>query len=529
MMRIAIAKPTLQSSVTVLTGCAILTIWILFRFSTKSINFDLVGQQLLARQWLDGDMGGSLVGPTNYILKMAFIYVPAELLDLDPKLFLFFSAVLVDIMTFIGMYLLLKRILQHFSIETGTIFAGSMVWLATIAGSVFWVQFTNSRNLEIVAGVLLLYLGLVLYKNFSVHYSILFLVLAGLTYFSDPLQLFVTSAVLMAYVSLNSLLIEKEKRKEPLIIVTLVAGGYILSRLLAISVQNLTGVELIGVNTLSHLPMVASNLPLAIMETGKNILRLVAGTNEMGTWRQLLNIVFVGCFTTFSVTAFIKNKLYRKHQSLTLFTALMLVVPVAVYIASGQPLFTSDDTSRYLIMLAPALILLFSLGGTMVVSSRVKQVLATIIVLVLFANTMSLLGGLSMQEKGDVLRSAHIESRYQYVKEAGYDYGYASMDTAIPGMYLFGRKDTGVLLPLACESGMLRKSILFYDKNVFTSNEKQVGAAPIVLDGEAISNYPSICSAESITAQLGTPLRVDKNEDNIVLFYSAEQLQALHF
>lgn len=527
MMRIA--RPTLRSGAPLLIGCVILTVWILFRFSTKSVNFDLVGQQLLARQWLDGNMEGSVVGPTNYMLKMVFLYMPAELLSLDQKVFLIASTVLVNAVTFVGIYLLLKRILHYFSIEAGNIFTLSMLWFATIAGSVFWVQFTNSRNLEIVAGLLLLYIGLVLYKNSSLRYVLLFLLLAGLTYFSDPLQLFVTSGGLVAYVGLNSLLIEKEKRKEPFVIVALVAGGYILSRLLVVVVQNLTGVELIGVNTLSHMLMVASNLPVTIVETAKNILRLVAGTNEMGAWRQLFNIMFVGCLMLFSIATLIKNKIYLKHPSFVLFSGLMVAVPVAVYMASGQPLFTSDDTSRYLIMLAPALILLFSLGDTKYTSLRVKQVVATTIILTIFVNSVSLFGALFTQEKGNLLRSTYIESRYHYLKEANYDYGYASMDAAIPAMYLLGKSGTGVLLPLACEGGLLRKSILFYDKNVFLRNEKQTGIVPIILDGDAIRNYPASCSVESIQAQFGTPLRLDKSADNTVLLYSAEQLQALHF
>lgn len=509
-------------------GSAMLIAWVLFRFSTKAVNFDLVGQQLLSRQWLGGNVEGTTIGPTNYILKMLFLYMPGELLGIDPKVFLITSTIIVNIITFIGMYVVLRRIVNYFFVETGNMFNIAMLWLVAVAGSVFWVQFTNSRNIELLAGLLLLYVGLLLYRKVSFLYGVFFLVLAGLTFFSDPLQLFVTSSVLVLYVFMNSFLFEKEKRREPFIILLLVIGGCVLSRLCVIVVQNVAGVEFIRMDTLSQSLAVVHSIPVVILETAKNIARLVAGTNEMGVWRQVVNLLLISFLSVLALFSLMKNKVYVKHQSLTLFTALMLVVPIAVYMASGQALF-QGDTSRYLIVLAPALIILFSLADIKNVSAYAKKGVVIAVLPLLIANVGSLFYVAFQTGAEDVLHTTHLEQRYAYLDQKSYGYGYASMDTAIPSMYLLGKSSNRVLLPLSCEGTVLRKSTLFFDKNVFTQSEKQEGAVPIILDGNAISNYPNNCTVESIQTQLGGPLAIDKSGDNVVLLYDSHRLKGLRF
>ncbi len=516
-----------QNGAVLLIGSATLIAWVLFGFATKSINFDLVGQQLLARQWLEGNAGGSLVGPTNYIVKIFFVYMPAELLAVDQKIFLLFSAILINILTFVGMFVVLRQILGYFSVKASDTFALSMLWLTTVAGSVFWVQFTNSRNLEVLAGLCLLYVGLLLYKELSFRLAIIFLLLAGVTYFSDPLQLFVTTTVLLLYVSLHSFLFEKEKYKTSLAILLLVVGGYALSRLLVLLVHQITGVELLATNIALQGLLSANAIPVTIIETSKNILRLIAGTNEMGVWRQIMNIVFVSFMAGLSAFLLIKNKTYKKQYSLVLFLTLMLLMPIAVYMASGQALFR-EDTSRYLIMLAPALMLLFSCIDTKSAPARLKRAVVAVALPVLLLGIGSLFYVSLRIDGGNVFRTTHLEERYAYLEREGYSYGYASMDTAIPAMYLLGRGSDRVLLPLACEGGVLRKSTLFYDKNIFSQNEQRAGIVPIILDGNAISNYPSDCTPEKIQAQFGVPLGVDVSGGNTVLIYTSKQLENLH-
>lgn len=520
-------KATARDRGTLLLGSSILTLWVLFRFSTKSINFDLIGQQLLARQWLDGNFEGSTIGPTNYIVKILFLYMPGELLGIDPKIFLIVSTVLVNIVTFIGLYSVLKKILQYFSVKAGDMFNISMLWLACVAGSVFWVQYTNSRNIELLAGLVLLYVGLLFYREMTPFRAISFFLLGGVTYFSDPLQLFVTSSILVLYVFIHGFFIEKTKRKEPCLLLGLIVAGFLLSRFLLIAANHFTSIEIISMNTLSMSLAILEDIPVVVVETAKNILRLIAGTNEMGVWRQILNITFAGLLTALSFISLVKNERYKKQQSFVLFVALLLTVPVAVYAASGQAVF-KGDTSRYMIMLAPALIMLFSTIDLTALSVRTKQLAAFVIVVVLVANSGSLAWA-TLSREGVVLSTSHLEARYLYLEEKNYHYGYASMDTSLSAMYLLGRDSGRALLPLSCDGITLRKSTLFYDKHVFTKNEQQGGRVPIILDGDAISNYPNNCTIELIKAQIGEPILVDGADGSTVLVYDSSQLKGLEF
>lgn len=515
--------------VTLLVGSATLVCWVIFRFFTKSINFDLVGQQLLARQWLEGNVEGSVIGPTNYILKILFLYMPAEMIGLDQEIFLTASAIAVNIVSFVGLYFVLKKILKYFSIEAGSFFNLSMLWLAAVAGSVFWIQFTNSRNLELLAGLLLLYVGLLLYRKMSRLAVLLFLVVASLTYFSDPLQLFITSTVLAVYVILNSFFFQKEKRKEPLVILFLIVLGYLVARVLILTTQEISGTQFIAVSARPHLQEIVTNLPTVGIETAKNTIRLLAGTNEMGVWRQGLSMLIVGIFSVLSIMTLMTNKMCLKQRSFVLFVALMLAVPVAVYVASGQPLFISD-TSRYLIVLVPALIMLFSVIDLDVLSEKTKRVSVIGLGLLLFINIGALFLVTLQQGDKDYLAVSHLEERYSYLERNSYSYGYASMDTAIPSMYLLSKDKGNVLLPLSCEEGgSLRKATLFYDKNVFMRSEKSDVAVPIIMDGNAITNHPNVCSEVDIKKQLGEPIKIESDGVNTILVYDSSQLIKLNF
>ena len=449
---------------TLLIGSIIVTLWTIFRFATKSINFDLVGQQLLSRQWLDGNLEGSVTAPTNYILKMATLYMPSDILAIDPKLFLMLSTICINIATFAGLYFILKLILKYFSVKPGAFFNVSMLWLAMVAGSVFWIQFTNSRNLELVAGLFVIYLGLLIYRKVTPLKCTAFTILAGLTYFADPMQLMVTSVILVTFILADSLFLQKDKAShgKSLLIIFLVAVGYVLSLGLVHFVKHITNVEFFTVSSLSQSLAVFSNLPTAAIETGKNILRLTAGTNEMGVWRQVLSLLLVLVLSGLAAYSLIWKKSYRKYASLTLFISIALIVPIGVYVASGQPLF-QVDTSRYVIVLAPALVLLFSVLDMHLLPSVLRQ--ATLIgacAIVTIGAGSLLLSTVNAAPKG-LLASDSIEARYLYLQENSYTYGYASMDTSIPAMYLFGKNKEEVLLPLSCDASGLRKATLFFD------------------------------------------------------------------
>lgn len=521
-------KPAILQWLTLIAGSGIVTAWTFFRFATKSINFDLVGQQLLTRQWLEGNVEGSVTAPTNYIVKMVALYLPGDMLGIDPKLFLVISTVLINIATFVGLYFILKAILRFFSVKPSVFFNLSMLWLATISGSVFWIQFTNSRNLELVAGLVLLYLGLLIYRKITVFRSVVFMLLAGLTYFADPLQLMMTSVILVAYLLIDAIILQKKKASilRTAVIIGFVGIGYILSLLAVALVAHLTNVEFFSVSSLSQSLAIFTNLQTVVIETAKNTIRLIAGTNEMGVWRQVLNIMLVAILSIGAVASVYIAR--RQHKNFIVLLGLFFIVPLGVYAASGQPVFQTD-TSRYLILLALALILLFSALDLKRLSRRMHFTLTAITVIFITVGAISLVTSTIPATSKGILSSEKIQARYQYLEQHNFSYGYASMDTAIPAQYLYGKKGMETLLPLSCNGKQLRKVTLFFDKNVFIKTEGGQALVPIILDRNSIKNHPHQCTVKVITKQLGDPLRVDRSNGDTVLIYSADSLSKLGF
>jgi hypothetical protein len=450
--------------------------------------------------------------------------MPAELINMNPKVFLITSTIIVNIVTFIGIYYFSKKILEYFSIPISTVFNLSMLWLSTVVGSVFWIQFTNSRNIEVVAGLGIIYLGLLLNRRYSIKLAICLAVLSGVTFFADPMQLYITAISLLLYTFVNCIFLDKNKKRNLVIVSISILIGYLASILLATLAKSIAHVEFFSVGSLNQSFAIFSQPKLVIVETAKNFLRLIAGTNEMGSWRQVINIGFV----LFMAFVFIKLVIEKKFsKNFILFITISLLVPIGVYIASGQPVFKTD-TSRYLIMIIPVMIVCFS--SLEIQRGILKKIVISIILAVLLLNITSLLYVTAKSQHSDLVGEYTLRNRYEYLVTNNYSYGYSSMDTAIPSMYLFGKRGN-TLLPLSCENNHLRKATLFYDKSVFVKNESvSVENVPIILDGSAISNSPSVCTIETITAQIGRPLSLSQTVNgDTVLIYRPEAFKKIPF
>ncbi len=496
-------------------GSLLVTAWTLFRLFTKSVNFDMTGQQLLARQWLDGFADGSVMAPTNYIVKMLLVYMPGEALGIDPHTLLVGSTILINVLTFAGLYMVIKKLLTYFTVPVSSMFYGGMLWLAGIAGSVFWIEFSNSRNLEIVAGLSLLYICLLFYQKATTWRAAAIVALAGITFFADPMQLYIIPAIMVGYSVIDTVL--HKKSWTPLLRITgLLAVGLVVAWCLTFTVQQLTHVTFFGVSSLQQSLAIFGQPLVVATETAKNLIRLVAGTNEMGVWRQALNIGLVGVMSGGVIFAVMKKRLPKPP---VIFVAVWIVVVVGVYITSGQPTF-QIDTSRYLILFAPAAVF----AGSLLVYNKgvLYRVAAVILWSVVLINAASLIWFTATSWRTTLPSDGPLKTRMSYVQNANFAYGYASMDTAIPGTYLFG-KHKAVLLPLSCAYGRLHRATLFYDQKVFTT--LQAGgsqAVPLILDGDAIRNQPHLCSEAAILDQLGLPTaKHNLASGDLVLIYDA--------
>lgn len=513
----------MSTIVTIFLSCTIVSIWTIFRFLSQPINFDLIGQQLLARHWLSGYTEGVLTAPTNYIFKIFVFYMPAEIFNLDPTLFLILSTLLINILTIIGIYYILYRILKKFSIDPGMYFNMMFLWISTIAGSVFWIQFSNSRNLEIVAGLGIIYLGIRCYEGKSLVSLIPFVIYLALVFFSDPMQIYVSGTILAAYIILDSLFLDRRNKKSAIKVLIVILIAFLLSLAIQLFARKFFGIVFFKVGSLNQSLDVLNNLSPAIKQTIRNILDIFSGTEEMGRWRRRLNNVFTLYLFAMTVWLYMKYKLYNHNRKLMVLIVLALVFPVAIYFASGQPLL--PGTSRYLIMLFPGLIMLIA-----TLEAVPKQSLIAIFTVVILVNSYGLIRSLAGVSNNRLEGIDVLERRYDYIVGSDFSYGYADMSTAIPAEYFFGRDSDKVIFPLDCRDNKLYKVNLFFDKGVFDKIEDRDKKTSIIVGKELIRGPLSDCGVEDIKNQLGEWSDIEELGDgDLALIYPSQVMTKLTF
>jgi hypothetical protein len=501
-------------------GSLLIGTWTVLRFLTQRTIFDLVGQQVLTQQLLHGSIAGATIGVTNYIPKMFILYAPMVLLPASPRLKLIALTVAVNIATLILIGLALEKILRIFGVRTGGALYVGLVWLAAIAGSVFWIQFTNSRNLEVAGGLFLLYGGLRYLEQPGHRRLLAIAVFSAILFFADTLQLYMTAVPLIAY----SAIICRHHRWER---VAWLAGalvmGYAGSKLFFISFAHLLSIRFThdtGATAAPSLHALLEGIVGAITATA----RLYSGGVDAGNFRRAFDGLFL-CLLAAVVGYAIWHKLLPRR--LSLLAACIIVVNLTVYIVSGQA--AHPDTERYLIMTAPAAILL--LGASQKVWQRF-QVQGTVAVCIFLVVNSLFLGKTIVQDyQLHFSQDSHLASVERYITLHPTVLPYGSMDTAIPASYLSG-SDQKAPLPLGCAGAALVKDSLFYSTAAFRRRERQsrYTSAAVVLDDAAITNIPSVCNEADIVAQLGRPQGVAKTDDgSTVLLYNNSLSSTLHY
>jgi hypothetical protein len=498
-------------------GSLIISTWTILRFLTQRTIFDLVGQQVLSQQLLHGGITGAGIGVTNYIPKMLALYAPMIMLPGSPRLKLAVVTVFINITTLVLLGLVLEKILRAFDVRVGGALYVALLWLAAIAGSVFWIQFANSRNLEVVGGVALLYMGLHYLEQPRRKGLIVVLLFSALLFFADTLQVYMTAVPLVLYGA--SLYHDKWSRIAWL--TGALAAGLIVSKLLFVFAAHLLSIHFIQDTNKVGLPS-PHTLVSGMIGALTGAARLYSGGVDAGNIRRVCNGIFL-CVLASAVIYGIWRKLYP--QRLLLFVAYILVINVAVYILSGQA--AHADTERYLIMTAPAVLLL--LGASQKVWQRFRIPGITIVSLFLLMNVVFLGKAAVQGARLDFSQDAHLASVERYVAQHPEILPYSSMDTGIPGSYLSG-SDSKAPLPLSCTSTGLVKDSLFYSQTTFQKREakRSYTLSAIILDGNTINNVPSVCDETQIEAQLGKPSTVTATDDgSIVLLYSKPISRAL--
>lgn len=492
-------------------GAGIVTLWTVLRFVTQRTIFDLVGQQVVAQQLAHGQGSGASIGVTNYMLKMILLYMPMNALPGSPRLKLILLTVVVNVATFVLIGVLLQKLLREFKIKVGPLLYVGLLWLAMVAGSVFWIQFTNSRNLEVAGGLLLILLVIRYQKKPTWRRAGILAAYGAVLFFADNLQLYMTAVPLLLYVAILAW-----RRRTSYQVVIQLAGlllaGFVGSKLLFWLFGALLHVQYLTADTGLHASL--HNL----IGVARAYRHLLVGGADAGRLREAMNTLLLTGLLGWTFWQAIRRQLPR---SLVLLVACVIVIDSIVFGVSGNA--SQNGTERYLIMTVPALLLLISATP---LPRRLHVSITAAVTLITLVN-IGALGGTLLHAWPTRFSSDDHLAVVQAYRPAG-AIVYASMDTAIPTAYLSGSY-TKAPLPLSCNNGRLQRNMLFYARQAYTTREAQSAKqVALVFDGTTITNVPNVCNESSVTAQLGQPqARTALSDGSLVLMYPPSVMQKL--
>ena len=109
---------------------------------------------------------------------------------------------LINILTFILVTIILEKIWKEFYPKVTSKFYLAILWLATLSGSIYWIELANSRNFEVAGGLLLTYWIIKLRKQINYRSLVLIAVFGAILFFADPLQLYMAALPATLFVSI---------------------------------------------------------------------------------------------------------------------------------------------------------------------------------------------------------------------------------------------------------------------------------------------------------------------------------------
>jgi|GEM_PF-1546279 len=512
-MKFKTSKSNLYDYLVIILGLAVVSEWTLFRFFIKKFNYDLVGQQVLTTQIISGFHQNSLLGTTNYIYKMIFIYGPFSLLSINPILKLEIITLAINAFTFICIILLLKKIYEHFIKISTKLDKTLLLFFSSISGSVYWIEYANSRNIEVVMGLVLLYLVISITKDWNINKVILIFVFSSILFFSDPLQIVMSLLPAMIYYLFKNIRKSNFISRKSLILYASILLGYVFSKIALLLSNKILGIKIIPLTAHDNGYGPFMSIIKGFIPGLKQFGRLYVGGHEYGFIIEALNLSLLLWSLLMVVYFAIKKKINIDLISLIL---IFFSTDFLFYISSGQSM--QRQTSRYLIMTVPLFILL--LMHLTNIKSRLSIALKYFILFITLINIFKLCDLYLGSIKTRYSSNSQINSAIEYVKTP-YMVSLASMDTAIPADYLTNGKLK--LLPLNCVSGSKLIGVnLFFDKEYYINSLKNSQEEiPIIFDGANISSYPIICDIKSAEIIFGNPIRTETTSNgSIVLIYS---------
>lgn len=494
-----------QTILTASVGSVIVAVWTLLRHITNGINFDVVGQIGVAAQWLHGLHEGAIFGATNYLIKMPLYMLVNTVHALPPTTRLLVLALLCSVGAYLLIYLLLRKIVRLYGVQDFTMLNLGMLWLATIAGRVFWTDYANSRNLEVAGGLAVLYLTLrIVERGVSWRSALGLVAVSALVFFADPLQLYIIGVGLgIACVAL-AVRNKGEKRWR-----TLLSGGALFVGMLLSRVLLWLSTVVLPVSYLSPpkttLALDVSTMTALFQNTLTSTLRIF-DINVFSKALSINSLRQVGGMVLFTAAVYVLIRYRTSPPKLAArFVCWLIVWNYIVYIASGSAL--AAATERYLIMVPLLVVLLFGLYGGLKQPVQLRG-FSSLWIIVAATSAMLLFGAVIMQWPHRYKLDQPMLGVATFARSHTYDFIIVSRALAVPGNYYAGYDKT--IVPAVCVDNMhIATSNLFYDHAAYAGKLGQTkGTVAVILPDDGITSDPFHCSTETILEQLGSPSRV---------------------
>ncbi len=510
------------------SGVSIVSLWTLLRSITNGVNFDVVGQIGLAEQWSHGLHGGAQLGSTNYLLKIP-VYLFVNKLDfLSPHHRLLAIALLFNIATFGILFVLLEKTSRLYHLRPSRLLYVALIWLATIAGGVFWMDYANSRNLETIGGLVFLYLTLKLAKQWRWSTVLGLMLVAIVAFFADPLQAYIcgSSVIIFGLIRLAGRRNRQSLRYSLAIIVATAIGWLGAKDLQQLAIDRLHISFLVApanyaAVSFHKLPAILKALVLSSLDVfDANFLKRPYSPN---TLRQLIN-----AFVIILLIALVVRVIYKKRLRLSRVPWLLIIVIAlnyVVYIASGQVL--APHTARYLVIVPLVSVMLLATIGDRLATVAWRRKLGSLWLLLIAASVILLVGALAIKWPSRYSKDDHIDNLISFMQQHNYKYALGSRETGITTTYFSNGATT--ILPMGCSGHQLQPTDLFYDNQAFNLLGNYHADIPILLQDNQIQFGSESCQKADIVKQFGEPIQeIAVPGYGTALLYDAKSISFAH-
>lgn len=496
-----------HSWLAILLAEVIVALWTVFRFISNGANFDVVGQIGLSLQWLKGMASGAELGATSYLLKMP-VYALINLASfISPHLRLLILALIFNLSTFVIIYWLGRKILKLYGVKNHSLLDLGLVWMAVIAGRNFWLDYANSRNLEIAGGVIAFYLSLRFLETKKLSHAFWLLALSTIVFFADPLQIFTVGAGLIIYCGLVAFRARRTRQKATAIVcmgLIILAAG--LSKALLVVASKILPVKFL-VPPSQSFDWSVSTITASVNGALKGTLRMFdldifAKSFGIVSLRHLVAIVL------FALASYALWSLVRAGKSSLIWPFVMVIASsYAVYIASGNAL--KPGTERYLISVPIFTTLIIGLAGD-TKNWRQTQVQITLLWFSSAVVSMLLLTGAIYQSWPNRFSADQpMFALADYARKHDYKAVISGRAQALPADYYtnYSKK----IIPTICgPDHLVTATNLFYDRSQYTSLINQRGTIAVVVPNGGILSEQFVCSYQDVENQFGTPSTIEE-------------------